>query len=295
MNSIIIFGTIPPPIGGVTKSIENLFNSLKSKNIFVKLISIKSLYKRYDIAHIHYSKSWKRLLGLIIGRILAKKVIFTLHGNNYKKDFYNKINSKLTDGVIFLNNNVYEKESNLFKNSIILTSLFQEGIKTTIVESNILTKQENKIYLLIYAYDKVYQDNKDIYGVDFILNNINALDEKYIIVLIDPKKGYESDVQIIPKNKLIYLDYKVNFISLLEEIDIYIRPTSTDGNSVAVQEALMLGKKVVASDIVNRGEYVTSYKYNDFEDFTLKLNEKSSNINYSPDSIDKYLNFLGKL
>ena len=295
MNSVVIFGSIPPPIGGVTKSIENLCNALKSKSISVEIFSKKSLFKRYDIAHIHYSKSWKRFVGLVIGKLIAKKTIFTLHGNKYNDDFFNNLNYKLTDGVIFLNNNVYEKESSKFKNIIVLTSLFKEGINTIKKSTSILKKQENKIYLLIYAYNKVYQDGKDIYGVDFILNNIERLDDNYVIVLLDPNKGYKDDVQSVLKSNFIYLDYKVDFISLLEEIDIYIRPTSTDGNSVAVQEALIIGKQVVASDVIDRGEGVNSFKYNDFEDFMSKLQNGKKENRYVPDSIEKYISFVGKL
>jgi glycosyltransferase involved in cell wall biosynthesis len=296
INNVVIFGTIPPPIGGVTKSIENLLNALIVKNITVEIFSKRSLFKRYDIAHIHYSKSWKRFAGLIIGKLLAKKVIFTLHGNKYNNDFFNRINSKISDGVIFLNATVYEKYSNKFKSSIILTSLFKEGIKSCSNNSNMLEKNPEKDYLLIYAYDKVYQDGKDIYGVDFILNHIDRLEEKYVIVLLDPKKGYESDIENISKEKLLYIGHEIDFLSLLNEVDIYIRPTSTDGNSVAVQEALMFGKKVVASNVVERAKEVITYKYEDFDDFENKLSDNVDNANtYEPDSIEKYLDYIGKL
>ena len=296
ISSIVIFGTIPPPIGGVTKSIENLLNALSVKNIAVEIFSKKSLLKRYNIAHIHYSKSWKRFVGLIIGKLLAEKVIFTLHGNKYNDDFFNNLNAKFADGVIFLNATVYEKYSNKFNSSIILTSLFKEGIKLSSNNSSLLEKDSKKEYLLIYAYDKAYQEGKDIYGVDFILNHIDRLDEKYVVVLLDPKQGYKSDISDIKKDKLIYLNYEVDFISLLNEVDIYLRPTSTDGNSVAIQEALMLGKKVVASNVVTRDKNVITYRYEDFEDFKNKLSDDVGNVTaYEPNSIKKYLDFMRNL
>jgi len=296
INKVVVFGKLPPPIGGVTKSIENLLNALKFKKIEVDIFSQKVLFKRYDIAHIHYSKSWKRFAGLIIGKLIAKKVIFTLHGNKYNNDLFNTLNAIFSDGVIFLNDTVYEKYSHKFHSSVILTSLFKEGIKLSSNNSNVLKKDFNKEYLLVYAYDKVYQEGKDIYGVDFILNNIDNLDKKYVVVLLDPKQGYKDDILDIKKDKLIYLNYEVDFISLLNEVDIYLRPTSTDGNSVAVQEALMLGKKIVASDVVNRGENVITYKYEDIEDFKNKLFDDIDNVStYEPDSINKYLDFMRKL
>ncbi|QKJ22282.1 glycosyltransferase family 1 protein [Poseidonibacter lekithochrous] len=296
VKKIVIFGKLPPPIGGVTRSIENLFRSLELKKIFVEIISKKNFFKRFDVAHVHYSKSWKRLIGLILGKIIAKKVIFTLHGNKYNNDIYNKINSKIADGVIFLNKNTYNKNHQKFTNSVILTSLFKEGLFIHKEGKKLLIKDSSKVYVLVYAYTKVIQDNKDIYGMDFILNNVDKFDDNYVIVFIDPNSGYKNDIPSNLNGKLIYLNYEVNFLSLLQEVDMYIRPTSTDGNSVAVQEALMLGKKVLASDVVDRGDSVITYKYNNSEDFFNKLKKNcDSKIDYNPNSIDKYLEFLGKL
>lgn len=297
MTKVLIIGSTPPPIGGVTRSIENLFNALKSKNIEVEIFSKQSLWKikRFDIAHIHYSKSWKRFLGLMVGKLLAKRVIFTLHGNKYNDDFFNTLNAKLADGVIFLNDTVSRNYKNNFKKSIVLTSLFKEGITKQIKQSNIIDKKTEKIHLLVYAYDKVFQDGKDIYGIDFILNNLNKLDEHFVVIFVDPKSAYKNDISNSKEN-LIYLNYEVDFVSLLREVDMYIRPTSTDGNSVAIQEALMLGKKVVASDVVERGAGVIVYQYDNFEDFLEKLNGMNSYYKtYEPDSIVKYLDFIGRI
>ncbi len=290
---ILVFGSIPPPIGGVTKSVQNLLSALKNQSIFVELFTRKSFFKSYEVAHVHYSKSWKRFVGLMLGKLLAKKVIFTLHGNKYSNDFFNKLNSIIADGAILLNDVSYKKYSNLFKKSIILTSLFKEGVKINIQEINLLKNDNNIKYLLLYASNKVFQDGNDIYGVDFILNNIYKLRDEYVVVFLDPNQSYIKYIKGLDEKKLIYIDHEVDFFSLLSEIDIYIRPSSTDGNSVAIQEALMLGKKVVASDVVNRPIGVCTYRFNDFEDFQIKLSEeKKSNLKYEPDSIDKYLYFL---
>jgi hypothetical protein len=39
INKVVLFGKTPPPIGGVTKSIENLLNALTIKNISVEIFS----------------------------------------------------------------------------------------------------------------------------------------------------------------------------------------------------------------------------------------------------------------
>jgi len=45
--------------------------------------------------------------------------------------------------------------------------------------------------------------------------------------------------------------------------DIYLRPTSTDGDAVAVRESLSLGTPVVASDIVSRPAGVNLFHHRD--------------------------------
>ena len=290
---VLIFGSVPPPIGGVTKSIQNLIESLKKQSILVELFTKKSLIKRYDIAHIHYSKSWKRFVGLLLGKLLAKKVIFTLHGNSYKDDLFNSFSAKLADGVILLNKTTESKYVNKFKKTIVLGSIFAEGIVEVDTKKQYFKREDKKVYLLIYAYDKVYQNDKDIYGVDFILGNLSSLDEKYVLVLLDPKGAYSKD---ITNKQLVYLDYEVDFLSLLSEIDIYVRPTTTDGSSVAVQEALLCGKQVLASDVVERPQEVVTYRSDDFNDFMEKCGKlKGSVSNFKPNSIDDYIVFCNEM
>jgi len=295
-----MFSSLPPPIGGVTRSVENLLRALDTKNIYTSVISqrpsIGPLFTRYDIVHIHYSKSWKRLLGLILGKIIAKKVIFTLHGNNFLKDPLNLINQNLVDGVILLNQDTNNKYKHLFKNTVVLDSLFKEGIEE--LNSNTqtyFTKDEKKTYLLLYTFDKIFINSKEVYGATFILENLQKLNEKYVLVFLDIKGAYRNEIHNMNNDAIIYLDYEVNFFDLLSQIDIYIRPTTNDGASVAIQEALMLGKKVLASDIVDRPKEVTTYKSGDFDDFNDKLENLKDIKGFVPNSIDKYIDFCNEL
>lgn len=55
--------------------------------------------------------------------------------------------------------------------------------------------------------------------------------------------------------------------SLWAKADVYARPTSTDGDSVAVREALDQGVRVVASDVCPRPDGVCTYKFGDTRSF----------------------------
>ena len=73
-------------------------------------------------------------------------------------------------------------------------------------------------------------------------------------------------------NKIFWQIGAINDIrSLWHQTNIYIRPTSTDGDSVAVREVLDEGVVVVASDVCWRPEGVVTYRYSDLNDFIEKV------------------------
>jgi len=304
---ILMFGPLPPRVGGVSKSVETLLNALKVKGIESSIIlnfsTFKPFFKRYDIVHIHYSKTWKRILGLLIGKIVAKKTILTLHGKEFYGDnsgadfsFSTRITAMLSDGIIFLNQIAKDRYMSLFSNNIILDSIFMEGVLFKESKGKkYIQRQKDKTYILVYAFDRIIKNSKDVYGVDFILKNVSKFDQKYMIVLVDINQAYKSEVDRINSESLVYLGCEVDFLSLLSEVDIYLRPTTTDGNSVALQEALMLGKRVLASDVVSRPKEATVYKSENFNDLFTKLeNIEDNSGKFKPNSVDEYIVFCKK-
>lgn len=300
IEKIILLGKIPPPIGGVTVSVKNLIQSLEKKGIVAELLSGKNLFKRYDVAHIHYSNLLKRALGIIIARILSRKVIFTVHGKFLDcTNIFNRISIWLCDGIVVLNTDLYNQiEKKIGSRKLeILPSLFAEGFNIDGVASPYFKSLPEKETLLLYAYDRSFCDNEEVYGVEFLLNNLDLLPDKYQLVLLDISGKYH-DLIDLNDNKVIYINKTVNFIALLKQVDVYIRPTCMDGASVAVQEAQLLGVPVLASDVVNRPVGVTVFRFKDFSDFLQKLEHvKATSINPNPTlkSVGLYIDFCENL
>ena len=73
-----------------------------------------------------------------------------------------------------------------------------------------------------------------------------------------------------------------NIITLWRNVDIYVRPTSTDGDSVAVREVIDEGTIVIASDVCVRPEGVIVYKYGDDESFNSAV---IANLNRNKDMV----------
>src|SRR5690606_7512387 len=70
-----------------------------------------------------------------------------------------------------------------------------------------------------------------------------------------------------------------SFISLIEQADIILRPTNTDGDALTVREGLFLGKKVIASDVVKRPEGPYIFKNRDLNSLMDVIYEVKSDIN----------------
>jgi len=60
---------------------------------------------------------------------------------------------------------------------------------------------------------------------------------------------------------------------VISRSDLFLRPTTTDGDAVSVREALELGVPVVASDAVPRPDAVVLYRAGDLADFVAKVRE----------------------
>jgi hypothetical protein len=153
-------------------SVLNQVNAMRTLNMLVSVFP-RGLLKRHDIAHAHNYAPWKRLVMLMIGKCLAKKNVFTIHGMHFKQDLLlNRLNLWLTDGVVIQNDNVLVSAPRLKNKPLLkMSSLVKEGIKATSNSKTILgTKSKPRI--LVYAQHAERYEGKDIYGVPFIIGAI---------------------------------------------------------------------------------------------------------------------------
>ena len=58
---------------------------------------------------------------------------------------------------------------------------------------------------------------------------------------------------------------------MLKHCDLFVRPTSTDGDAVSIREALWLGVPTVASDAVARPAGVATFRSRDADDLARKI------------------------
>ncbi|MDH1625468.1 hypothetical protein N5E91_04960 [Shewanella xiamenensis] len=294
---VLFTGNVPPPIGGVTIFLKYFIEAAEcSGNICLNRFTFRRLILEpsHSTIHINASNDLKRVLYILVAKLFRKKVFFTKHGGNLD------LNSKLVifslryaDGVFCLNEKVYNKIKSIGVNCLLHSTIFAEN-SASIRKQYPLKKNWSRTRLLLYINNDGFVDGKEIYGANFIIDNLPCLMEDYDLVVIDLSGKYKESFSFF-KN-VTYSSSPCDFKLLLSESDIYIRPTSTDGMSVALLEAGLIGVKCLASDVVDRPEFVRLYKFGSSESFLRELSQLSKEpepISYQHlSSINEIVNFF---
>lgn len=115
----------------------------------------------------------------------------------------------------------------------------------------------------------------DLYGYDLCIELVHQLKEEYpsiglaISVNQVNRPDYLADLKRridrygLQSNMLFFTEPLEEAYPLWQASNLYVRPTTTDGDSLAVREALSLGVPVVASDVSPRPECVEVFRSRD--------------------------------
>ena len=128
--------------------------------------------------------------------------------------------------------------------------------------------------VLANAFQLSLLDGKDLYGLDACLYAIRQVKENYpdigmIFALgrIGNEHYYKellSEIKYHGLEEHCYISIGQRPLwPLLKKIDLFLRPTLSDGASVSVEEALWCGKSVVASNVCYRPKGVVVYDVHD--------------------------------
>jgi hypothetical protein len=276
---LLIIGRKPLPIGGVTVHVERLCSSLEQKSFnFYFADPSKSkfldlLYKiaRSKIVHIHASNP---LLILMIGfwaKIVRTLCVFTLHGNfaRYQglKGQLLDLAIKISDIPITLNQETYESVREINPAARLISSFIpplQKELLNDEISIEIRRRAVNMSLVIISnAYDVAFDVcNKETYGISALIDYFSRKD--CLLIISDPSGNYEKFIKRRFSSKsltnVFFISRPHSFYSALAFADVFIRNTTTDGDSLSIHEALYLGKPVWATDCVTRPSGTNLYK-----------------------------------
>ena len=274
-KTILIIGTVPPQIGGVTIHVDRLLVLLNKKKVnFVffdyKRQNLFSLFKymfNSNYYHVHINNLIFLWALSILSFLFRKKMIFTKHGYlDLRWDinsFFQYITVKLSFIPIMINKKSFEKAKSINNNSILLSSFIppieEEKLKPHLIKEISLLKNRCKMVFSTNAFDFVFdKHSNEIYGIISLIKifkNILHLG----LVISDPSGNYS---RYLRKNKMsvskniLLIGEPHSFFEVLKLTDCLIRNTTTDGDSISIKEAIYLNKKVIATNCVDRPEGV---------------------------------------
>ncbi len=120
--------------------------------------------------------------------------------------------------------------------------------------------------IMTYANGPDLHDGQDLYGLDLIIELAKKLRERrpdagFVVVIpeVTNERHFAEIRSAVQKSGLDFFFHfavgnNVSFIRFLPYTDVFVRATNTDGDSLALREALYYGVPAVASDISYRPE-----------------------------------------
>lgn len=250
---------------------------------FLKIPFYILFRRKYDIVHCHVSGTWRKVY-ISIAKYLCfrgAKLIYTLHGdvrlllNAMSIWALNK-----ADMVIC----VQKGDSDILTKYIgsrsvdIPAFILPKNLVSETLPTNVLNFVEKKESPLILYYGGVVINDTfdDLYGINDAIDLYMHFKLKRIeirmLMLVSYKKDVNSSFlsgikdRIAPERNICLIENgSIEMLYLFKYADLYIRPTKTDGDSLAVREALMMHCPVVASNAAIRpngtGVYSTKEEF----------------------------------
>lgn len=271
-----------------------------------KIFKYINQLKKYRIIHSHLGLEAMLYLWTL-KKLLNKKIIITVH-NSMVEEFFkntNKLNAYFLRRMANQNDVVWiavsqEGKSQMeslpftFKSDIlVIPPYIPESINGIPLPQDLdFYIERNNKNIAFYGHSLMSHNGNDVYGykqmLDIykrVLDNLPNVGLVYCladtsdVIGIKEIERYAKDLGVY--NKIFWQCGSLPTLQVLwEQVDVYVRPTSTDGDSLAVREAIEAGTHVVATDVVKRPSKCIVYHYGDVEEASSKivnvLNEERS-------------------
>ena len=250
-----------------------------SWNYYSKMITC--LLKRWEkktVLHLHSVSNKHILIALLISYIKNIDMFFTHHNiwainKKYRvKMFLLKIMNKRIDKIFYNNVELPKKYKEvgieMLHNSEHINPFIPPLLerKQSIIASYppdlILFIERNDNNLIVCAHKIIFHDNIDLYGIDMSIKALNHLSKHFprmgLIIAIANlnEREYLNDlIKALEKNmkdQIYILSPQYEVWPLFEYCSLYLRPTSSDGYGLSIDEAIYMGSKALASDVCRR-------------------------------------------
>ena len=262
----------------------HIFNMSKSYAPGIKyfLLTWQILIGKFDIIHLHTSLKKPVKTVHLLRKIKKYKVFLTDHNPrlfesiDYKyavflKNFINTLDylilvtSQIKD--IYLKNKITLPENYLIKKAFLPPPVSDKDEITKKYSKDVFDFiQKHSPVILANAYKINFYNEEDLYGLDLCINLTAKLKKHFpnigfFFALANKNKNrYYINTM---RSRIKELDISENFFfstdqmniwPLFNHIQLFLRPTNTDGDSLSIREALYFNCPVLASNVCPRPE-----------------------------------------
>lgn len=297
---ILLVGTFPEPIGGVSVHLQRLFAFLHARGLScerldesrvakkdiaqITSLSPRSYYKMVrncDLVHIHTSSPALRLAHVLFARAFGRPCVLTTHSltapsRSWLARALYRLASKFANASIYVSERV---RTDLDGEGPVIPAFLRPGAEDEHLHEAergwISARQAEGLKVLASNASRLnFFKGQDLYGLDLAIEAMTdkSIHERFAcIFVISSCEGAEAYFSA-SKNKIaeqkledrfLLLHGPRAFAGLLRASDIFLRATNTDGDALSVREALWYGKPVVASDCAMRPEGVLTFATRD--------------------------------
>lgn len=287
---------------GIPESSQYLFDRfpkhIRSLFVFMEIPSLLRTAKRYRLIHSHASLSSSFAIW-VIHKILNLPIVYTIHSQMIEREF----SALNTFDKWFLRSLAADKRVQFitvsqagrrklidygikFGNEIKVIPAYikpvEIGSSKDYLSEDLISFIEEKAFILFYAQSIGFCDGKEIYGtasmIDaFIQLRNNGLDVSLVFCIAEPNnvEWLENLKRIIHERDLDeHVYWQEGAITemwpLIKKARLYVRPSSTDGDSILIREVLSFGIPVLASDVCDRPSLCETYHYDNISELVEK-------------------------
>ena len=303
---------------GVPEQYQYLYDKypkhIRSVFVLFGLLRLLKSVKKYKLIHSHASLNSSFAIW-IIHKLLNLPIVYTVHNQMIEREYSSlgkidkwcvkSLASDKSVQFIAVSQEGRKKLLNygfVFKNGIKVIPAYikpvEIGNKKDYLSNDLINFIEKKPYILFYAQGISFCDGKEIYGTESMINAFIKLRNRGTNVFLVFCIAEPNDVGKIAKLKRLIHDNSLGdyvywqegpiaeMWPLIKGAKLYLRPTSTDGDSILIREVLSFGIPVLASDVCVRPQFCETYQYGNISD----LVDKADRILKSPKTISSAYN-----
>ena len=283
--------------GGIQTHMVRLTEGLKQRGIAVENWYHKSdgwrrlvgLYRRCDVIHLNMSNPAVLFAMAVAARLLNKRrTVVTIHGDaGHQRGiqrWFLRLALKTANFTLVLNDGsrdwaaTFLPPHKLRKVTAFLPPLARElkpdGADEALAAKLAGLRDDYAGVFMTYAFNyELNVEGHDLYGIDELVRLFAGLPDLFLLI-VDPTAANHNRRDARPAAANVeYVTQRVNTLFLMESLDGYVRNTMTDGDSVALREALHLGVPCFASTATSRPRGAVVYPQHDLAALERRLRE----------------------